>query len=201
MARTAYHHGDLPRAVMAAALEELEAGDRFAVNFNQIARRLGVSHAAVYRHFPNKQALIDALAAAGFDQLRAALTISLEPLTDTRDRILALARTHVRFTLDHPMQTRIMFSGAAADRHRDPALKAAAYSTIMILQGEVARAAGEGWVAADEVFDVTRFFWAGMHGIAMLRIESQFDGMLGSDEEFDQLVERAATWLARGVRP
>lgn len=201
MTRDAYHHGDLPHAVMAAALDEMAGGDRFAVNFNRIARQLGVSHAAIYRHFPTKQALIDALARSGFERLGDILGATLAERADasTRDRIRALARAFITFAVDQPMLLRLMFSGAAADRQRDPALKQAAHGTIGLLQAEVERAASEGWVEADEVYDVTRFFWAGMHGIATLRIEGQFDGMLADDAEFDRLVERSARWLARGV--
>ncbi len=65
---------------MGAALEEMERGDRFAVNFNRIARELGVSHSAIYRHFPNNQALIDALARRGFEQLGSDLGAALAEL-------------------------------------------------------------------------------------------------------------------------
>lgn len=201
MAKEAYHHGDLPRSVMAAALEELTEGDRFALNFNRIARRLGVSHAAIYRHFPSKQALVDALAHSGFEQLGEELGDTLAQLADasTQERISALAARHVGFVLENPALARLMFSGAAADRQRAPELKQAAFQTIMMLQGEVARGAEEGWIEGDELYDVTRTFWAGMHGLAMLRIEGQFDAMLPTAEEFDRLVQRSATWMIRGV--
>ena len=201
MAKASYHHGDLPRAVMAAALEDLEAGDRFAVNFHQIARRLGVSHGAIYRHFPSKQHLVDALARSGFEQLTAAFQDALAPLADAsaRERIAALPRVYVRFALAAPALTRLMFSGAAADRHRDPALKQAAFEAISVLQAEVTRAAADGLLPPEDVLDATRFLWASIHGLAALRIEGQLDGMLASDAEFDRLLARSTAWLAHAV--
>lgn len=201
MTRHTYHHGDLPDAVMGAALEEMERGDRFAVNFNRIARELGVSHSAIYRHFPNKQALIDALARRGFEQLGSDLGAALAELegSGAGARIRALARTFVAYAISEPMVLRIMFSGAATDRDRDPDLRQAALATIGMLHREVKQAAAEGWVPPHEVGDVTRFFWASMYGIATLKIEGQFEGMLPDEAAFDRFVERSADWLALGV--
>jgi AcrR family transcriptional regulator len=70
-ART-YHHGDLRTAILGAASELLREQGVDRISLRECARRVGVSHAAPYRHFANKEALVAALAAEGFDRLREA---------------------------------------------------------------------------------------------------------------------------------
>ncbi len=65
----AYHHGDLRRALLAAALEAIEESGPAALSLRDLARRAGVSHAAPAHHFGDKAGLLTALAAEGFDLL------------------------------------------------------------------------------------------------------------------------------------
>ncbi len=67
----AYHHGDLRAAVIAAGLKRLEAGDGGELGLRALARDVGVSATALYRHFPDKEALLDALADEGLRRLGA----------------------------------------------------------------------------------------------------------------------------------
>jgi len=68
-----YHHGDLRRAIIDTALEVMREEQNWQFTLREIARRAGVSHAAPYKHFPDKGALLTALAMIGFDQLRTDL--------------------------------------------------------------------------------------------------------------------------------
>ena len=67
----AYHHGDLRAAVIAAGLERLAEGDGAELGLRALARDVGVSATALYRHFPDKEALLDALADEGLRRLGA----------------------------------------------------------------------------------------------------------------------------------
>ena len=58
MARPTYHHGDLRRALVTTALELVRAGGPDAVTIREVARRVEVSPAAIYRHFPDREALV-----------------------------------------------------------------------------------------------------------------------------------------------
>ncbi|MCO4091116.1 MAG: helix-turn-helix transcriptional regulator [Sphingorhabdus sp.] len=72
LGRDAYHHGDLRSALIAAGMHALSADSADALSLRALAREVGVSATAVYRHFPDKDALLVALAMTGFDQLAAA---------------------------------------------------------------------------------------------------------------------------------
>lgn len=100
-----YHHGDLRVALLGAAGKMLEKEGLAAVSVREAARQAGVSHNAPYRHFPDREALLAALAAEGFDQLSKAL--------ENRSG-RELAEAYVGFALEHRERFRLMFSGAPA---------------------------------------------------------------------------------------
>lgn len=95
-----YHHGDLRTAVLAAAGELIENEGLDSLSVREAARRAGVSHNAPYRHFPDRDALLAALAADGF----AALDKVLNGRSGRE-----LGEAYVRFALTHPQRFRLMF--------------------------------------------------------------------------------------------
>ena len=101
---TAYHHGDLRAALLQAAGELLEKQGLASLSLREAARRAGVSHNAPYRHFPDREALLAALAAEGFSWLSEGFTGA------GREGGLA----YVRFALAHPQRFRLMFGGVLA---------------------------------------------------------------------------------------
>src|ERR1700731_4419215 len=72
-----YHHGDLRDALVQAALHEVELGGPEAVNISALAKRLGVSQPAPYRHFADREALLAAVPAEAFRQFSATLRASI----------------------------------------------------------------------------------------------------------------------------
>ena len=99
---TTYHHGDLRAAVLAAAGKLIEKEGVAGLSVREAARRAGVSHNAPYRHFPDRDALLAALAAEGFTQLEKALE---------KRSGRELGEAYVRFALAHPQRFRLMFGG------------------------------------------------------------------------------------------
>lgn len=81
-----YHHGDLRAALLARAEQTLRERGPGDLSLRELARDLGVSHAAPSRHFKDKQTLLDALAQTGFERLREVLEASQEALGESLDR-------------------------------------------------------------------------------------------------------------------
>ena len=79
-----YHHGDLRRALIQAALELAAEEKDWNFSLREVARRAGVSHNAPYNHFAHKRDLLDAAAAAGQDLLRSELTAAVAKIADPR---------------------------------------------------------------------------------------------------------------------
>ncbi|MFJ8193320.1 TetR/AcrR family transcriptional regulator [Streptomyces sp. NPDC096094] len=164
----AYHHGDLRRAVLAAALDVIATEGPAALSLRDLARRAGVSHAAPAHHFKDRAGLLTAIAAEGHDLLAAALGEA----EDLRD----LGVRYVRFATAHPAHFQVMFRPELL-RTDDPELLAARERTRTRLRTAV-EGHGEdpalGFMAA----------WSMAHGFATLLLSRNLDGLLsGSDPE------------------
>lgn len=162
-----YHHGDLRAAVLDAAAEMLREQGVDGVSLRECARRVGVSHAAPYRHFPTKEDLVAALAVQGFGWLREWGDEAMEGLVDPRERLDAYGVAYVRFAVKHPDHFRIMFT-RAIDLSRAPGSEAAgrAYD---LLRECVAAVVGE----TDDSDGAAAAFWALPHGLAMLILDGR----------------------------
>lgn len=185
-----YHHGDLKRALLDAALEILEQDGAENVGLRQLARRVGVSPAAPYRHFSSRQALLEAVAAEGFWRF-ATMMNAKESEHEPGQLLPALAEAYVRFSLVQPALFRLMFS-REVDKRANPQLKAAAIEAYASLARAAARevpeAPSEGAVIA----------WSFVHGLSMLLLDEQILGV--SPENTDSLVRNLARRFVAGLR-
>src|SRR5688572_4088998 len=80
-----YHHGDLRRAMVQAALEILRETQSLELSLRELARRAGVSHNAPYKHFADKRELLAAVSAAGFETLTKRMVREMARLSDPRE--------------------------------------------------------------------------------------------------------------------
>jgi AcrR family transcriptional regulator len=195
--RGSYHHRDLRNALLAAALEVLE---REGVDFTlrELARRVGVSHAAPYAHFADKAALLAEVARIGFERLAASTSAAAERASDSRLRLVETGRAYVRFALAHPALYRLMFSRErAAYEAVDPALAASADAAFAILLAVLRelpyRGAERGpkRVRADAIAA-----WAQVHGLSLLMLDGH---IAPSAPERRALVDTALETLADGI--
>jgi AcrR family transcriptional regulator len=160
-------------AMLEAAAALLDEGGVAAVSLREAARRAGVTPSAAYRHFADKDAMLAALAALGFEAFAKAMQ---EAAHETPEPFSAMGLAYVRFAVTHPGMFRLMFGPAVADRSRSPELQAAiAKATQMFDRGMNARTDVTGDVGVAALRS-----WAMVHGLAMLVL----DGMLpGYDPE------------------
>lgn len=103
-----YHHGDLRGAVIETALGLLEKSDAEGLSLREVAREVGVSATAIYRHFPNKDALLDALAANAIERLSRDQAAASEAAGGGVAGFNAFGRTYVRFALANPALFRLL---------------------------------------------------------------------------------------------
>src|ERR1700742_3950916 len=106
-----YHHGDLRRVIVKAALEILRETQSLEFSLRELARRAGVSHNAPYKHFADKRELLAAVSAVGFELLAKRMAEATKELHDPRDRLAAMARAYVHRGVDNPALYRLMFGG------------------------------------------------------------------------------------------
>lgn len=177
-----YHHGNLRRALMDAALALFAERGTLDFTMRELARAAGVTHNAPYRHFVDKTAMLAALAKEGFAMLAEESERACAPLRakrgsrDARAWIEALGTAYVRFAVAHPTHFRLMFTHPLADAKRaDPALAEAASASFAALHDAVAAAASEVRSGL-AVRDVTLAAWAFVHGLATLLVNGQLPG-------------------------
>ncbi|MGB4779815.1 TetR/AcrR family transcriptional regulator [Microbacterium sp.] len=176
----AYHHGDLRAALLAAAIDSLETGGDFSLR--AVARRAGVSAAAPYRHFADREALESAVAVEGLHDLRAALREAVDAVgtdagVDTDDAVgelQALAVAYVSFALRRPAVFRLMF-GRECDTE-DTLRVEAAQQVRDLLNGTVTRLFPEADAddaASAQATPLATALWGLAHGLAFLHVDGK----------------------------
>lgn len=165
--RGRYHHGELRQALVAAALQLIDEEDESALSLREVARRVGVTYAAPYHHFADKQALVAAVAAQGFRTLGADMDAAQAGIDDAFERLAAQGRAYVQFAVARPALYRLMFQREITDPDCYPELHQAADACFQGLLGSVRLALGAD---ADErrVVAAAVPAWAAVHGLASL---------------------------------
>lgn len=190
---TSYHHGDLRQALLQAAEELLAADGTAAVGMRQIARRAGVSHAAPYRHYANRETLLADLAGRGFDRLNQRFA-QLPARGEPEQRFAALARAYVRFARDEPQAWRLMF-GDTLDKREYPELMRISGLAFETLR-ETVQALG---IPAPATLE-TLAAWSMAHGVAHLVLDHRIDAHLDARVDPDELIRRAAEVFIAGLQ-
>ena len=106
---SSYHHGDLRGALVKAAVTEIERGGYENLSLRELAKSLGVSRAAPYRHFADRRALLAAVAADGFDRLTAIYRNAIANGKTPQARLAAAGRAYLAFAAERPQLFRLMF--------------------------------------------------------------------------------------------
>jgi len=170
--RKTYHHGDLRNALVAAALEWVRGSGPEALTLRELARRVGVNHRAVYRHFADKTALLAAVADSGYRALleRLEAARAAAPRASAERRLEALAVAYVAFAIDHSAHYRIMFGRRLNEDGRFPELEAQVARAFEIIAAEVRAGRKAGRLARWPVREAVFSFWSLAHGFASLAI-------------------------------
>lgn len=186
MQARAYHHGNLREALVEAALESLERDGLKGITLRGIAARVGVSHAAPYAHFRDKDALLAAVAAQGFRRLQTRLRESRVSAGSPESSLARMGAAYVDFARAHPALYASMFRRPPESRGARGELDDAAESAWNELRTVIA-----GTFAEPEVHAATVAAWALVHGLASLLNER----LVRFDDEA-QLVEHVTRLFA-----
>jgi len=172
--RRGYHHGDLRRALLDAALALAERDGVSALTLRGVARRAGVSHAAPAHHFGDLLGLLRALADESFEALRAHMRAAMRDAADPGDALRRSGVAYVEFATQNPGRFRAMFHPAIVHQSGRPsAAEAGAYEVLLagIRALNAGRTLGDAEAAA-----LALGAWAPMHGLATLAVDRQLAG-------------------------
>jgi AcrR family transcriptional regulator len=192
--RDRYHHGDVRRAALDAAILELEAHGHAAFTVERVAKRVGVTAPAIYRHFESRDALLRAVIFAVFERFVARMDAAVLAAPDPEGVLLALGREYVRFAMENPGWFRLQFSRTAIEEHPvDHAAAQPKYPPIVF--------GALGHLVGDDPAEVERCFllvWSTAHGVAALSIEHVF-GHVTTDEARLAVADGVFAELIRGI--
>jgi AcrR family transcriptional regulator len=199
-AKHAYHHGDLRRAILDVAIGILEKEGPEALTLREVARRLGVTSAAPYHHFADKDAILAAVAEEGFMKLVAATEIAHAGATKKPlARLRAQGIAYVTFAVKHPSHYRVMF-GRLVDIQKYPSLHAAADRAFMLLLESIMEGQEAKVVRPGDPHEHALLAWSTVHGLATLWMDCGLKGPPGTPERsIEELAKAATDMLVRGL--
>ena len=191
-----YHHGNLREALLVAGERALGTTGAANLSLRELAREVGVSHAAPRRHFADRQALLDALALNGLEQLGAQLDAALAGAgEDFTTRILALARAYVGFATTRPALIELMFASkheAGAPRELAQAADRAFAAALQV----VADGQAAGAVVPGDPERLAKIAFALLQGLVAIANNDMLDG-----QPLDALRDAAVERLLLGFAP
>ncbi|WP_406498998.1 TetR/AcrR family transcriptional regulator [Streptomyces sp. NBC_01604] len=190
-----YHHGDLRAALLAVAERTLREKGVGSLSLRELARETGVSHAAPGRHFKDKQALLNALALAGYERLAQTLDAADDPTLPLQPRLTALAGAYLGFATEHAELLELMYA-----RKHDPdsaeQMAVGIDKTVGSLERVIADAQKRGEIVEGDPERLTLVVGAALQGIAAFTT----GGMLDPDAARDTL-DDLVHHLLHGLKP
>jgi len=195
-----YHHGDLRRALIEASLALISEEGFSALTLREVARRAGVTHAAPYRHFPDKEALLAAVAEEGFRSISARMQERMDKEPRPTERLLACGVAYVLFAVDHPAHFRVMFGPHFAKPTDHEGLSKEGDTAFGLLLQSITQGQQAGELREGEPLPLALMAWAQVHGLASLLVDHKLDQPGQEPPNAEQLALFQTRLLFEGLR-
>lgn len=196
--KSRYHHGDLRNALIGASLLLIQERGPKGFSLTEAARRAGVSAAAPYRHFQDKDSLLAAIALQGTlllaKQLKAAIAQASE---NPGEGIVAGVEAYVHFARQQPAYFRCMF-GADLDKAQYPELVTAVQSALALVAPLLDVLLGHSHDRPIPLPTIAAELWAIAHGVAALVVDGAFEQIV-RDVAPEQLVRGLVLRYLQGL--
>jgi AcrR family transcriptional regulator len=198
-AKRAYHHGNLREGLIAAALQIIGKQGAKGLTLRRVARVLGVSQTAPYRHFRSKEALLAAIAAEGFRALGKVLEAGMQAAgSNPIDRFRAIGLAYLRFGIEHPAHFGIMYSprseeftvGDVADAGR---------AAFALTREAIERCQRETHAPAGDSSQIAVAAWSLVHGLVTLHHNGQLPRRC-SPRRLRELASQITLFLEAGFK-
>jgi AcrR family transcriptional regulator len=198
-----YHHGDLRRVIVRAALEILSETQSVEFSLRELARRAGVSHNAPYKHFAEKRELLAAVSSAGFEHLTQRMGNAIAGQANARAQLFAMLRAYIQHGVENPALYKLMFGDyLSSPNHGRPAIERAAAETTkglligVIVKGGLGRTIPDTSRNQRKIAGAFLACWSLVHGVTMLLADRLVGPRKISDELGDTLVQGMLDGLA-----
>jgi AcrR family transcriptional regulator len=180
---------DLREACVDEAFRVISERGVEGLSLREVARRLGVSHQAPYRHFPSRDHILAACVARTYAEFAAALG-ARRPGVDAEDDLRAMGEAYMGYSRREPLKYRLMFGTPLPPPDQHPEMMTGAQAAFGLLEGAVARAHADAGRAGRDARRDAMFVWSTIHGFASIR-ESEAARPLMPDPAALELMEAA----------
>jgi len=193
-----YHHGNLRNTLIEIATELLAEDGAHSLSLRKIAQKAGVSHNAPYMHFTDKEAVLAAIAEAGFRLLSVEVETAINQVKkDTEKQLIAASCAYVNFALAHPHHLQVMFRHYDAEKY--PNLIQISQASLDQLLKIVEAGQKNGSLIAGNPHEITKTIWALVHGVAALSIAYESKMMLSDKNSTEEVVNTFVQLLLNGL--
>lgn len=202
--KTTYHHGDLRAALLAQALEIINEQGPQGLTIREVARRVGVSHTAPYRHFADKDELLVAVVEQGFALMQETMQASKAAADPAPLSQFAAAGTaYIEFALEYPAYYRVMYSGDLLFNAGQQALQHTSAATFRDLVADVETCQQLKLIRPGDPAQQALAILATVHGFVTLVNDGRVEALLGQSYDVAAIrdVVMAAIFQGIGITP
>lgn len=195
-----YHHGDLRKELLCAAREMLEEVNIASLSLRAVAKTVGVSHTAPYRHFKDKEELLAGIAAIGFNRLtaRMATAVAAHP-GDPAAQLQGAGYEYVKLALENPPCIQLMFGDILPCDDTYPELKQAGEAAFNGLKAIIEEGQAQAVFKPGDIELLALTTWSGIHGLTLLLVGGNLPDILSKDIDNQQITYAVTSAMLDGL--
>jgi len=196
-----YHHGDLQQEILCAARQLLEENSIASLSLREVAKKVGVSHTAPYRHFKDKESLLAGIATEGFEELAAQMSeaVAMYP-GDPAGQLQEAGHRYVKLVMDNPQCVQLMFGSVLPCDDTYPELMASGDFAFDGLKDILAEGQSMGLFKPGDVELMALTTWSGIHGFALLFSSGHVEQTISMDVDINTLTTAVTATLLKGIQ-
>lgn len=196
-----YHHGDLRQQLLDAAQELLEENNIASLSLRAVAKKVGVSHSAPYRHFKDKESLLAGIASVGFKELASQLSkaVNMHP-EDPATQLQESGFRYMTMAIKKPQCLQLMFGNILPCDDSYPELNSSGELAFSGLKKIIETGQSKGVFRQGEVELLALTVWSTIHGLCLLFISGHVEDTVSLDINIKELTSSISDILLSGIK-
>ena len=196
-----YHHGDLHQEILCAACDLLEENNIASLSLRAVAKKVGVSHTAPYRHFKDKESLLAGIAGRGYDELATQLAEAVElHSNDPAAQLQEAGYRYLQLAINNPQCTQLMDSGILPCDDTYPDLKASGETAFDGLKMIIEEGQSCGVFKKGDIELLALSAWSVIHGLTLLLISGTLADVLSIPVDVRPLTSAVTGNMLEGLK-